>query len=550
MIEQTITDQAQAFANFWSAIFADYPYYQLDFTWPSIGVVDRLLSPLREKERLTEFENLMLEGTASYLAKMIHDCWNNFDQELDVRAFLNTASPNGPIIEASGGKYLTSDTSFRVPLQRTLQRLFRQSSSSEVPSFGRHKRFVTETDNLLSTFATGLFTGLCPWGEGPWSTHAEEKFADYIKSTVTFLSRSSGLCYQRTSLLEELGASPSLYASNLILPPAFAYEPYRALRAVSGVVDFWRTTHTEEDRLRKLVHQLAHSMDELIASAGFAIACAFESERPSDKLKSLSFAFEKNISALRPAVMLARLTLRRPDNWISLLEQEKYDEATKLYVLENELGLLPLLSVNEETLANKRLIIFFQLASWQRLPEARQYLESVLASSQPSVSLLLQYGHLSLLLNKRKDAEETLKKLHASKTENDEDSFHLSILRAEYCRRYGTTEEAAGYYGRAIRTKAALGLREVCETNWLCRYLLSSKRPQEALKIAEQLLVQQPAAVPVRLAKVDALFAINETDQAENELNELYQLCPNNYQSFERIRDYLTLKRTAGSSSN
>ena len=68
---------------------------KLDFTWPSIGLLDKAVITQDEDE---------IKGISSYLAIFIQHCWLNFDQ---VQSEIKLEK-NEVVIYSRGGKFLKS----------------------------------------------------------------------------------------------------------------------------------------------------------------------------------------------------------------------------------------------------------------------------------------------------------------------------------------------------------------------------------------------------------------------------------------------------------
>ncbi|MCB0359473.1 MAG: hypothetical protein KDD44_07545, partial [Bdellovibrionales bacterium] len=72
MIDQNVTALALACDSRWSELQETHPLYRLDGSWPSLGVLDRMLQTesrigLGSRERISEI--------AAYIGRLAHSCW-------------------------------------------------------------------------------------------------------------------------------------------------------------------------------------------------------------------------------------------------------------------------------------------------------------------------------------------------------------------------------------------------------------------------------------------------------------------------------------------
>ena len=331
MIDQSIREQAQSFILFANQQTAGYPQLKLDLTWPSIGTLDLLLFPFRKKESLAETEETLLDGATSYLAIIAYDCWSTFPDKLELN--LTQEAPQLEIVlSAKGGQFLSPREKFLVNISKSLRKVL-LSPEDPFPVFADLKRTLPEEHNLISLFASGLVTGLCPYGEGPWKNYSLEEFAPYLTQAHSYLAESSAGYYQQTFPQEEVVHTAETFLSNLILPPAEYLEMFPAGRAVEATLDYLLSENVSETNIRRFALNLISTPDELLSSVGFAIAVASSEERRPANAVVYSQSLPAYAFRLRPAVMIAREKLGGIGDWVKAAEEKNYGAARKLIPL-------------------------------------------------------------------------------------------------------------------------------------------------------------------------------------------------------------------------
>ena len=60
------------------------PFYEFDFSWQSIGLLDLVCATLIEKDKLTLKESSIVKGVAAYLIAIVQECWKTMELETKV----------------------------------------------------------------------------------------------------------------------------------------------------------------------------------------------------------------------------------------------------------------------------------------------------------------------------------------------------------------------------------------------------------------------------------------------------------------------------------
>lgn len=411
MIANEIIERAQSFQTTVNQLFDGYPRYQLDLSWPSIGVIDRILSPFRGRATLSESEREVVCGAACYLALMTHDSWDSFFDKPEVMATITQVPSVEVIVAARGGAFLPRGATFKVKLVQSLLDLL-ASTEPLFAHFERSQHPRLPGDNIVSPFAAGLFSGLTPFGEGEWARVPAGEFRNLIAAD-DILSRSSADHYGRITPSESHGASADLYRHQLILPPAYFAEHIPYERAVSYFVKFVKDTPVEGTELIKLCTNLMMSTDHAISIVGFAALTSLTTDTPSPRLLAAAHSFRPHIQQLKPAILLARSLLsetRTPD-WLVAVSRDQLDEAKRLIRIDQALELNPLLLYDPSFLEDPNLFPLLHHLSWGEGTKARQFLDLYSEKFPLSIALVLQSIHLALQLKDRARARNELSAL-------------------------------------------------------------------------------------------------------------------------------------------
>lgn len=396
MIQREVFDRALNFKLSLDRLVPDQPKYHLDFTWPSVGIVDLLLRPYRGRT-LTAADDDVILGAAAYLGGLAHDSWNTFFDKPDVELLFAVQPAPEILLRASGGSFAKARP-YTVPIVSALKRLLRDTGPT-FPFFERASRPRSGSSNIISPFTAGLVCGLSPWGEGPWRDLSAGSFRN-LMAADDLLSRSSADRYARLFPSEPHGADPELYRHHLVLPPPFHEEQIPYERALAGFARYVNAREISGGRLIQLCQNLLQSPDDTIATAAFGLLGAI-AETATPRLLAAAEAFGAHTASLRPVVFTARALLGRTEDWLMALNDGARDEALRLVLLDASIGLLPHLLFDPSFLDDPDLFPLLHHLSWGELPEARSYLELYLSKKAASTALVLQSVHLALAMRDR-----------------------------------------------------------------------------------------------------------------------------------------------------
>lgn len=439
MIDERVVEIAKNFCGYFTSILRPYPKYQLDFSWPSVGVLDLISQPLRFRTQRTDIEEELLRGISAYLAGMTYDTWVQFPNPPTVQVSLND---KGEItIEAKGGTHLPGRQSYFINLSVVLGEIL-SNPQNPLPVFEKTTRVISPQENWLSQFAIGLLSGLCPYGEGTWATFEDALFADYLVSCDSTLSQSAASYYKKAFPTEPLGASQTLYKQQLILPSISHKQRFPATTAANAVSKFLeKNSISDEEALRLSLH-LAQSPDDLISSVGFIINAAFIDSSPSREILALSESFGVRVASLRPALLIARKALQKPDEWITLAQDGKFEQAMRLAHVESSLGFTPLLQLPLEFAQQHDFLPLLASLTWSDGATALECIEALSSSGIKSPHLTLQKAWILLFAQELELVEKTISELGEEiPVFSNEDFALLALIEATIETVKGQTNE-------------------------------------------------------------------------------------------------------------
>ncbi len=443
MIDESAIELSVEFARYWNNLLKDFPRYQLDTSWPSIGTLDLIFAPLRGRKSISEGESLMLRGASAYLAGIAHDCWESWPESTSVQvSFGDGVHATDILIRATRGPLIEEGKSATINVTETLRATLRDVPNP-LPVFSDGLRYLTPDANLISSIASGICSGLSPYVDGPWSTKRPEEFSSNLANTIDLLSRTAAENYIKVYPSEAIGSSPKVYHPGLILPPISFDEKIYGARAISGLADFLLANVPEaEDRI-SLCQNLARSPDELIATAGLGSLIALN-DLPLDPI-SLAVASSRRVSMpkLRRAICLARSVLGRPESWVENIANGSYAEANIGLYRELMLHMIPAWYLEDSTLLREpSLLRLFELLANSHLEESVAFIKRFLVTNFQHPELYLQHAFLLILSGKLEEAEQEIRSL-------DDENLH-PVIEFKKLELRAIIKEALGEFTKSL----------------------------------------------------------------------------------------------------
>ncbi len=402
IVEDSLRELAFSFADRFLAIEQKFPKLKLDFTYPSIGVVELALTHLKGINSFSNQEEQLIRGAAAYLTFMTAHAWASIPDELEVRATL--ASDGGIKIGVTGGIFLPNGSSFSVDV---LQAVKETLSGKLTSFFASISRDYSTKDPVIEQFATGLFSGLCPSGIGPWKDLSAKDFAVYLEQLDRFLARTTAQYFGAVYSDNTFDELPEIFGSSLILPPHGFDEPFVGLRASLLVLEHLTKGGYSDKAQLEFARKLGSMPTKQLSTIGHILTFSL-----SDEVRVGSNIIDPKI---RGAVCGIRNRLFGEVDWLTQIEETKADsdklkdEIQLLFERERSQKLIPAINLPARLLFSERYKPLFKALAWGEMELAEKGCETLLqTSSADDFSILLQQIVLLIELGDLQTAVEKL----------------------------------------------------------------------------------------------------------------------------------------------
>lgn len=541
MIDDKVALLAKEFTTSVSATFNDYSFYKLDYSFPSIGVLDLLLYGLRNKKELSKFDRHIILSSSAYLGLIAHDCWRAFPDKPEIQVTLSEHSYPEIILRAKGGAFLEDINSFVVPITRMLTEVL-QSPKNPLPTFSSSTRLITSESNLLSPVASGLVSGLCPYGKGDWLKLTEKRFADNIIAVCSHLASDYAEFYAQHFPLDTLCATSDFYSPCLTILPAGHNERFLGIRSVNDLHSVFKAKEVTEDNMRKTSINLAQSPDDLLSLTGFAFASALSTSDISPRL--LSIAENKGIiaSSLRPAYMLARDLCGKTTSSCEYLENKDLENAISQIKIEQRLGFLPLLFIDDlDFFHTPHMGEFLVFLSWMKIQEAIEFLDLYHLFVPLTSELKIQKAFLYLYLNQIDKAQKELTECEENLSDQSQGvQFNYYYMKGRLAALSNNIEEQVKHYMQAITYRTINDKCKLEIVNYLALHFATQDKLKIAFKLLNNIITTHSYSIYTRLVLIKLLIHSNQQEEAFEQLNKCFELNKTNPIFVAMLKDKLS----------
>lgn len=531
--EQEVAALAQSFRAYWGERLGRSPRYRLDYSWPSVGVVELLLDDAhRQKDEGHDLSNLFL-GAAAYLSVIITACWRRLPDRPTVTARLTRDARPAIILEATGGAYLKDGERYRLPLSAALTSLV-ETRPQPLPIWQNAPRDLPPRLFGLSAAMLGICCGRSPLGAGAWLSRADAEWRANTDTVSVVLAQTSAEYYAANFPSEPTGGDPNLYLGGCIAPPPSIDEERFCLRALTALMRHLMSRDLTAEAKRTVTLNLAASPDETFSLVGAAAAIALHGDSPPPKLVTLVDSLGPIRLLLLPLVSIARGLLGDPPTPLDRAQDGAPDDAVRLLVAEQRLSLLPLLHLPPRLILRAELRPLIELLYWGNIDKASAFIDelSLVGELDPGVAiqrafLALEDGHI--------DRAEELLNRYRERARADGDVAHtwfecalrLSLTRRDFIGALALAEEGASTPGnpdaRARLSQLSVDL------------LLASKQPADAWDRATAILDEDPHALGASLSKLEIDLFYGGSEEVDQELDRVIRLAPMHPRTFQAV---------------
>lgn len=532
MIDNDVIELTEDLVSVWNTKSREFARYRLDFSWPSLGTIDLLLSQYVGRQTLSkQAENLLLQCCA-YIGGIAYDYWLTFPDKPRVELRLDTSGPVADIVlTASNGAHLGPGQYYEIRIRSALQNLL-SKPSRQMPIFADGIRRYIPEDRLVCSFAAAVCSGMSPYGEGPWKDLSLQDFAPQLSSVSKKMAASSADYYATSfPLVKELG-SEVLYYPHLCLPPAGFDEPFLGVRGASGIIDFVKHRNLSAEEAKQIALALASSCDELASLAGIIASVALHGSASSPELLKVCHQRSLTMPALRKSVEIIRQMYSGEGFWIERLLLGQTEYAYAMFSLEHSIGMLPLAfgtsSALFEQLSTRDL---YQFICLNDLNKSIQLCELHVESFPSNTGIQLQLAYLYLTRGELQSAEKWISTLLTRSNLLKSELALLQELRALFAERHGRIDEAEDFYLSAAEktnepyTKARLYL-------WLAKRRRAEHDIEHWGEYAKLALQFAPDSPDAALLNYFYKKQSNDFEQSSDNLKSLLRSHPNDKRVF------------------
>jgi hypothetical protein len=518
MISEEIREEAKRFASFWNSKLEVHPQLKLDGTWPSIGIVDKILFSLRAKQIFNKLDVALIKGAAAYLGIIAYKCWSTYP---DTICNLSKVGDNTEdyLLKASGGEFLKDGQEYSILLCNTIEGLLK-NHNKELRYFADDTRTFGYENNILSSVAAGIVSGLSSHGQGAWGKLNLKKFEVNLIKCAASMAQSSVDFYANRYAGEIFGGSFDLYFPHLMLPPLKYNEPYLANRSTAACANFIHSNNLTSPQAKMLAKNLSFSPDESISTAGFVISCCLYQEQAPDWLLFVANCRGINNTVLRPSLELARRAYNISDP-IHDLEKGDIQSAKNKIIFEHQLGFMPLLYLSDldkwlEVLPEN----FFYFLTCSSAPESSEILDNFGILSKLNPDLALQLAFLKLSSGALLEAEKVLDlNFEGTAPENKDLRFRYFEIKSIIASL--KQQDYIELIEQAVLTGTNNPVRFASLANQLARHYLQTENFEQALVLCEKINDTCPWWISAQVTRLMGLLAQKKHNEVELILAEL-----------------------------
>ncbi len=511
MIAEIVREELARGAAVWGTELDKFPSYQLDGSWPSLGVIDFLTEPLRQRTKFYPFEHDILRYSAAYVGELLHQVW----ETAGIESRLEDSSQGIRIVVAGSPQTPPIHIKLEHELGRQLAILpdslsFKHNHPVLVPGFRQ----------LVPRWALGIALGESISIEGAMDSAVRTQLSKLRSTVLGELAKQCAQWFSRVAPDDTLAQLPELYTA-ILYSPAVAREEWPVLNGVEQLVAFKAEYNIPAKRMTELAIRLACSPEELISHVGFAYAVAMCSGPLPSELLSIAQSKGTYGALLRYAAERVRERLGCGSDWIDA-ESLKGDELGRIEV-EIEAGLFPWIALRPE-----RLLEVSKDEALRTLLRACRAFDigaalaaaDVLAERNPSdIDFAVQRTYLYLLMQEPAAAQAELERVR---------SISVRGIHARCENLAGVLALSSGNYIESERCFADARVAAAAEP-WLFAEIANScgwaqvcqGRIREALGSFEDALQSRPGHLLAEMNLISCLLTLNLVEEAERHLEQL-----------------------------
>ncbi len=509
--------------------FAEIPALWLDYSWPSIGVIDLISFPLRKKTSMSALEKELLYMTTAYLGNVISRVWQL--SGIDHKVYFD---------ELKGGVCLRFRTDTGAEAEYLLTNyihdlLFRMPPEIEV--FKGFKRPYTFDANILSSVCLGIALGLAPIGASPSlnqtgesETNEEEKIRKIERAIARLCSEWFTARYPDVMLAQVA----DLFLKGGILPPLFFNREEGIGDTIDPFIEYLNQIKAPLSMIQQLALVFCACPDEKISFIGVLLGlfsyADYESLPPEIK-SALRYHYH-----LLPIARKNILKYRGVDMTEEYLLGASEKRNLHLYEYEKKIGTLPWLYLTAEDFFMKRdfkIDLFMKAVLSFEYEKAFNELTEIVVSWPGDIGFRIQHMGFEMLRGDYEYAHELAKVLVSEPVVENRPDFYsmwanclLKLNEPEIALRYFSTAIACATCSQDMKAEILNGI------GW-CYILL--KKEKEAIPYLQEAQLMSQAPLGILLNRAYIYRFDGEAQKARELLLEAAKLLPYDRRVFSNL---------------
>ncbi len=317
MIEDKIKVLANGFVDFWNSKTKDSLKYKLDYTWPSISIIDFLLSDFYYKTQLSDVEKFHLQGAAAYIGGIAEQCWSFFPENHEVKLKFK----NEEIIIES---YTNELKNYSVNISKSLSLIIQEPKEDTEYIIGQCIDFNT-SPQFFKLFSLGLIFGYTGFGEGVWNSKTSVELEERFRIIKSLLAKTSAKFYSQRYFNEKEGTKHELYELCFILPPILFNKQVFSAANIINIINYLKGIDTNLVNFVPLLKNLSKNPDNTISLSASILYYLISSDTTSDLLIQADAIIEAYPS-IYATIVFARNCLNKENSLYYLMLKNKYQQ--------------------------------------------------------------------------------------------------------------------------------------------------------------------------------------------------------------------------------
>jgi len=329
--------EVDSFVLFWNEHLKSNKYLVLDYSWPSLTVVDLITFSLRHKINLTEDESRLLMSASVYVSCVIASVTGSEAQPAEI--FKD--QENNSIL-----RFAISNKTLEVNVEEIIAQVFRDIKNT-LPISSDFKRPVSYDSIIVTPLSLSIAAGISPLIPKEQRGLSSDESIGLLQKSI---SNDLGRWFARNFPKNEMSHVPELYLKGFIWPPLLMEEEPPLTAAVESLLSYFADLQLPASYIFSLLEAFSLCPDEHVASIAIAMSGVFKkTETLSPCILASSRSRRYLTPLLRSALVSSALSAQSIDSdW---METGINSKNRNFFELEKEIGSIPWLSLSPDWIA-------------------------------------------------------------------------------------------------------------------------------------------------------------------------------------------------------